>query len=249
MSSPSGKFEFRELDPEGFETLSVISDANNFNNWTFETIRPWCKGSILEIGSGIGNVSGRFTANGFDITLSDIRKNYRDFLSRKFPDLAVRNKILPINLVHPAFITEYSGLLNSYDTVFALNVVEHIEDDSRAFQNATKLLKKDGNLIVLVPSIPSIYNSFDRQLHHYRRYHKKTLEALFHANNLQVLKSFHFNAGGIPGWIVSGTIMKNRIIPASQMRLFDKLVPVFKVFDVLLMNKVGLSVICVGKKV
>ncbi len=248
MSSTDGKFEYRELDPEGFETLSVISDAVNFNDWAYESIRPWCQGKILEIGSGIGNISTRFIREGMDITLSDIRSNYREFLAFKFPQLQGLNKILPVDLVHSDFSKKYESLSGVYDTVFALNVVEHIENDSQAIQNARQLLKPGGKLIILVPAFQSLYNSFDRELHHYRRYRRKNLEQLFRSNHLTVLKSFYFNAGGIPGWFVSGTIQKNRIIPAFQMRTFDKLVPLFKILDFLFLKKIGLSVVCVGTK-
>jgi len=41
-------------DEKGYQTLEVIAKADKFNQWMFETIRPYCRGSILEIGSGIG---------------------------------------------------------------------------------------------------------------------------------------------------------------------------------------------------
>ena len=37
----------------GTDTLEVISEADNFNRWMYETIKPHCSGEILEIGSGI----------------------------------------------------------------------------------------------------------------------------------------------------------------------------------------------------
>jgi SAM-dependent methyltransferase len=238
MSSTTAGFEYKEIDPEGYETLSVISDA----------IRPWCSGSILEIGSGIGNISSRFVENNYDITLSDIRKNYRDFLARKFPAVSSSNKILPIDLVHPDFEKEYASLLENYDTVFALNVVEHIKNDSQAIVNGARLLKTGGTLIILVPAFQSLYNDFDIELQHFKRYRASNLEALFKRESLTVIKSFYFNAGGIPGWFVSGRLQHNKKIPAGQMKTFDHLVPVFKWVDKFLLNKIGLSVICVGKK-
>ncbi len=44
----------------GKNMLEVISKGGNFNRWMYETIRPLCRGEILEIGSGIGNVSAFF---------------------------------------------------------------------------------------------------------------------------------------------------------------------------------------------
>ena len=44
-------------DDIGFSTLVNISRASKLNTWMFSAIRPWLKGRILEIGSGIGNIS------------------------------------------------------------------------------------------------------------------------------------------------------------------------------------------------
>ncbi|MFL5730278.1 MAG: class I SAM-dependent methyltransferase, partial [Cytophagaceae bacterium] len=73
-------FAYAEHDEIGIETLDVISSADKFNKWTYETIQPYCKGEILEIGSGIGNISKYFLESGAAITLSDIRINYCEYL-------------------------------------------------------------------------------------------------------------------------------------------------------------------------
>jgi len=53
---------------------------------------------------------------------------------------------------------------------------------------------------------------------------------------------------GIPGWYISGKLQKNKTIPKSQMSLYDKFVPLFKIVDRVVVNKIGLSVISVGVK-
>ena len=50
----------------------------------YETIKPHCSGKILEIGSGVGNISSFFINDGFDIFLTDIRDNYCDILKDKY---------------------------------------------------------------------------------------------------------------------------------------------------------------------
>ncbi len=248
MSTVNSTFNFKEFDAEGLETLKVISEAFRFNRWTYDTIKPFCSGKIIEIGSGIGNVSEQFINDKADITLSDIRKNYREFLKARFPEHSSKSRIIPIDLVHPQFNQIYESHLEKYDTVFSLNVIEHIENDILAVGNCKKLVKPGGTLITLMPAFQWLYNSFDKELFHYRRYNKKTIKKLFYENQLTVANAFYFNSGGVPGWYISGNRMHNKIIPASQMKLFDSLVPVFKILDKLLMNSIGLSVVCVGKK-
>jgi 2-polyprenyl-3-methyl-5-hydroxy-6-metoxy-1,4-benzoquinol methylase len=245
----SKSFEYREIDIEGMETLTAIEEADLFNEWMYQTIKPYCKGKVLEIGSGIGNISGFFIRDGYKITLSDLRENYVERLSNKFASEENQNlDVIKLDLVHPDFEKQYAHLLGTFDTLFALNVVEHIEDDRLSLANSKKLLKKGGHLIILVPAYQWLYNRFDTELEHYRRYDKKSLREIFLSNEFEVLKSKHFNFTGIFGWFISGKLQNNRTIPKGQMALYNKLVPIFKCIDAILFNSAGLSVVLVGKK-
>ena len=238
---------FKELDPEGLETLQAIALADRFNEWMYQTIKPYCKGKILEIGSGIGNISAFFLKDGQQIMLSDIRPAYCDFLRQQFAGDAHCEGVLQLDLVHPHFEIEYANYLNGFDTVFALNVVEHIEDHALAVRNASQLLKAGGNLVILVPAGQWLYNRFDKELGHFRRYTRKTLKALM-SPHIQLLHTQYFNAAGMPGWFISGKILRKKTIPKGQMKLFNKLVPVFRLLDRLIANGIGLSVIAAGQK-
>ena len=59
----------------------------------------------------------------------------------------------------------------------------------------------------------------------------------------------YFNLAGMVGWFVSGTLLKHKKIPASQLRIFEKLVPLFRFTDKLLLRAAGVSVIAVGENV
>lgn len=238
------EFLFKEEDKEGMETLKVIEDARRFNGWMFGTIRPYLRGKVLEIGSGIGNISTEAIEAGFELTLSDIRDSYCAYLRKKFPERLV----LSLDLVHPDFEIIYKEHLQSFDAAFALNVLEHIKEDHLALRNAKKLLKPGGSLVILVPAYQWLYNGFDKELFHFRRYKRESLEAVFRSAGFQFEKSFYFNVAGIPGWWFSGSVMKKKIIPAGQMKLFNSLVPVFKICDTVLGRSIGLSVVGVGRK-
>lgn len=243
------KFVYKELDKEGLETLQTISGAQRFNEWMYQTILPYvAPGPVLEVGSGIGNISSFFLKEKKPICLSDIRENYCGYLEETFSQEESLIDIIQLDLVHPAFETVYAQWLGYFHTVFALNVVEHIEDDLLALSNIQKLLAPGGRTIILVPAYQSLYNTFDKNLYHYRRYTKSTLSAIFDQNKIPIIKSFYFNCIGIAGWVLSGSILKKETIPSGQMKLYDRLVPVFKLIDRLLWNQIGLSVIVVGEK-
>jgi len=236
--------EFKESDPIGEETLVTISKADKFNKWVYNVINPYCEGRILEIGSGIGNITNYFVKNNYDITASDLRASYLKFLNLNFPTI----KKVSIDIVKVDFEQNYSLYLNSFDTIYALNVVEHIEMDKLAIENMLSLLKKDGKLIILVPAFQTLYNNFDEELMHYRRYNRRSLERLMNYPNTSIIKSFYFNGAGILGWFFFGKILKRTSITNSSMQVYNFLVPIFKIIDYFFYSFFGLSVICIIKK-
>ncbi len=71
------------------------------------------------------------------------------------------------------------------DGIVILNVLEHIEDDRLAISHCFRMLKPGGVLVVEVPAGPDLYDDYDKELMHFRRYRrhdlvKKLSEAGFH---------------------------------------------------------------------
>lgn len=238
------KFDYKEIDEEGLETLEAITEAHQFNRWMFDTVSPFCGGKILEIGSGIGNISRYFIEKDANITLSDLRSNYLQALKQQFPN----TNQLCMDLVHADFDREYADHIGQFDSVFALNVVEHIEDHEQAMKNINKLLKKGGKAVILVPAFQSLYNKIDKELYHFRRYTGKSLKEIFLASSFEVQESFYFNTMGIPAWFIGGKLMGDSTVKRSKMSLYNKMVPVFKLIDIPFKGFLGLSVITVGQK-
>ena len=236
-----------QVDKEGFETLNTLSAADNFNHWMFDTIRPFIKGKIFEAGSGIGNISGLLLNMGQPVTLSDFSLPYRKLLAGRFGKHPHLTEILDMDLEDELFDEKFAVYFGTFDTVIALNVIEHVKEDGYAISNCKKLLKEGGHFIALVPAYQLLYNRFDKELGHYRRYSKKSMQRLV-SPHLSIVQCQYFNLAGILGWFVSGSVLKNRTIPAAQMDVFNALVPVFRLLDSAVFHRVGLSVWLVGVK-
>lgn len=234
-------------DEIGFSTLLNISDADRLNNWMFESIQPYVKGKTLEIGSGIGNISSVFVDHKMPLYLSDYSDEYCRFLRKKFPSEPCVKDIFRIDLVDKEFDTTHAHLIGTFDTVFALNVVEHIDDDQLAVANCYKLLAPGGQLILLMPAYQALYNRFDKELGHFRRHTRKSMDKLL-SKQFQVIRTWHFNLAGIFGWFLFGSVLRGKNIEKGQMNVFEKLVPLFRLADRLTFNTIGLSVIGVGRK-
>ena len=232
----------QETDIYGESTLKSISGADKFNRWMYDQMKPFMQGKILEIGSGIGNISSFLIKDHENVVLSDIRKNYVKKLQQQYSGV----EVIQIDLVGPQFDKKYKNLFETFDFIFALNVVEHIENDKIALVNIYKLLKKGGYVFILVPAYQSLFNNFDIALEHYRRYTKESLFKLFH--HFEPVRSYYFNFIGIFGWFVVGKLFGKKIIPESNMKIYNLLIPIFKVIDKILLNQIGLSVIQAAKK-
>jgi SAM-dependent methyltransferase len=235
-------------DPVGANTLQVIASAKDFNQWMYQVIKPFIKGRVLEIGSGIGNISSLLVLHHQKVTLSDINADYCNYLQAKFSQHPSLENITSLDLVIPGFPEKYKDLLNSFDTIILLNVIEHIEDHNRAIQNACSLLSKNGVLIVLAPAYQTLYCPLDKGLGHFRRYTKKSMKLLLTSNGFGVASWTYFNCVGIAGWVIFGKILRRKALEAGEVNLYEFLVPLNKIIDKIMHKITGLSIICVGQK-
>ena len=111
-----------------------------------------------------------------------------------------------------------------------------------------KMLKDNGNLIILVPTHKFLFNVIDKNVGHWRRYTKKELDTKLKKANFKVKKIFSFNFLGIIGWYINGNICKNPQVNTSATKIFDKIIPIEKHLEKLFRKKIGLSIISYSKK-
>ena len=159
-------FKFKEYDLEGWETLEAMAAAPRLNQWMYQTISSKLKGNVLEIGSGLGNLSACFLDDQRPLYLTDLRDNYLTYLKDQFHGNDHVLGIGQMDLVHPDFDAVYADKLNSFDGLFALNVVEHIKNEitsdifsawvvfSETKINRAQLIDSDQNK--LCPTVESI---------------------------------------------------------------------------------------------
>ncbi len=80
---------------------------------------------------------------------------------------------------------------NSLDGIVLLNVLEHIEDDEAALAQVARILKPGGIVIIEVPAGPNLFDIYDRQLLHHRRYRMTELIEKVSRRGLRVLAQSH----------------------------------------------------------
>lgn len=80
---------------------------------------------------------------------------------------------------------------DSVDVVVMLNVLEHIEDDSLALANVARILKPGGTVVLEVPAGPLLYDSYDAELQHFRRYTASELVSKLQAQGFEISRKSH----------------------------------------------------------
>jgi SAM-dependent methyltransferase len=234
-----------QYSAQGNTNLLIIDKARNFTDWMYDEVSPFLKGNILEIGSGFGTYSGRLVKDFPDskIVLSDCDENYASSL-KKFENDNVSSRRIDISKRE-----HFESLKNSMDSVLALNVMEHIEDDVSAMKNIYEALSPGGKFVFLVPAHKFLFNCIDEGVGHFRRYSKTELTRKAEEAGFVVKKLFYFNCFSIPGWFVNGNMMKKNILSENAVSLFDRLVPAFRFVErYVIRGKIGISLIVVLEK-
>lgn len=228
------------MDKVGKKTLEIMKDASFYNRWLFSLIRPYLKGSVLEVGAGIGNFTQYLHENNSVIAI-DIDKYY---ISKLKKIVGLKNRAGYGDIEKGDYFFENL----KFDTIICLNVLEHIKDHEIALDNMFQLLRKNGNLILLVPAHNNAYTLMDKNLGHFRRYNKKELEKIIKKAKFEVIKVRYFNFFGLLGWFVNGKIFRRKIIPSLQLSIFDKLFLPWLILEKKLKIPFGLSLLLIASK-
>ena len=239
MTSPDAS-PVEPQDAVGAATLDRLAAAPRYNRWMFARLRPWVGDSVLEIGSGIGNLS-TFLLDRRRVVLTDTEPAYLERLRTRFGGHANVE-------VTRLYLPTVDGALAArrFDTVICLNVLEHVADDRSSLAAMARLLAPGGRLVLLVPALAWLYGRLDVALGHHRRYTRRGLIERLRDAGLRMRHVEYFNLAGLPGWWLAGRVLRRRLIPAGSLRLYDALVPLFRL-ERLLPWRVGQSLIAIGE--
>ncbi len=99
-----------------------------------------------------------------------------------------------------------------------------------------------------VPALPYLYGSMDESYGHFRRYDRKDLYQKMERAGFQVEYCRFLNLLGIFGWWLNGKVLRRKIIPRSQMMLYDRVVWFSQHVEKFLPKPIGLSLFCAATK-
>jgi len=229
--------------PYGRDVLNNLTGTPQYLSWLARTLRPHVGDSVLEIGAGIGNISGRLMGRRALYVAAEKDPLHLHALRNRF----LRTPNVMVQRLDPESAEDMAGVGHSFDTVLCLNVMEYLDRPDELIESLAGALKDSGNLIVLVPHGPSLYGSLDRSLGHKRRFTANEMRRMLEAHGFNVEKVYQFNKAGGPPWWVYSRVLGSRRINKPFLKLFDKTVWFWSRLDKLIPWP-GLSLIAVARK-
>jgi len=209
----------------GAVTLRRMARLQEYNHWLHDRFDAYLGQRILEVGSGVGNQT-RYFADRERVVASDIEPHYVRELTTKFGrtrNVRVASFQFPLD---QAAKDDLRG--ERIDTIVCMNVLEHIEDDASTLRDFATILPPGGHLVLLVPSMPSLYGTLDINLHHFRRYDKEPLREMLERAGFQIDTLRYMNRVAVPGWWLNSRVLKRRVLPRGQLALFRWILPLLK---------------------
>jgi len=231
---------------------NILGDLNkDFRNSNlFRLVASLVTGeSVVDIGCGSASFAGILKAHGKHVVGIEPSSDMRTLAAQLNPGV----------VVIPGRAEEVDTLLQKYvDSVIMIDVLEHIEKDVEQVKKVGASLKENGEFVLVVPCHPFLYGKRDKQMGHYRRYSKKSLQNLLTAGGFNVQSIRHWNILGVLPYIVSEKILRRPL--ESKLRGSAKTGVLAGIiqkglhfwFNLVENNfnfGFGLSIICVARKV
>jgi len=221
----------------GLDDLQALSRATNYNAVLLDLVLRSARGRrrMLDFGAGIGTFSKLLRRTGIDVVCVEPDAYLSDALAREgFPVFRDLDQVPD----------------SSFEFIFTLNVLEHIEDDRATLCGLGAKLKKHGRLLVYVPAFEYLWTSLDDKVNHYRRYRLADLEKLARSAGLSVRESRYADSlGFFAAFAFKIFGNKHGHLSARAITFYDRyVVPPSRVLDPLLGRLLGKNVYVVALK-
>lgn len=130
--------------------------------------------SILDAGCGTGLLMQELSSLG-TVEGIDISEEALDFCRRR-----------GLTNVQRGDVTQLPFASESFDLVTAMDILEHLDDDTGALREWRRVLKPGGRVILFVPAHRWLWSLQDEVSHHRRRYTYRTLRAAIQDSGLEI---------------------------------------------------------------
>jgi SAM-dependent methyltransferase len=221
----------------GAGVLDAMTYATNYNAALLELItseQPDRSARILDFGAGLGTYVDMLTELGYSPDCLEVDEGLCHALAAKGYQVTTE-----VGSLEP----------RSYDLIYALNVLEHIENDLGTMRRLSELLAPGGRLLIYVPASLTLYSAFDKLVGHYRRYTRAGLRVLADAAGLDVVELRYCDPLGWPTALVFKLVgNKDGNITPRSVAAYDRAVfPLSKRLEAIFGQTFGKNVLLVAE--
>jgi SAM-dependent methyltransferase len=169
----------------------LIRSADLYANTKYEIIRRYLRGhgelNILNAGCGSGELSLMLAERGHHVHGIDPVPEYINLAAERAQQCGFDGCSYSVSSIED-FQSEAQ-----FDCAIATDVLEHIEDDSVAFERLASHVRPGGLIIVTVPAGQWLFGYHDEALGHFRRYSRRSLRRLVESRcDVEELRYFGF---------------------------------------------------------
>src|SRR4051812_17346192 len=182
--------------PYGRGMLNNLTGTPQYLSWLARKLRPHLGDTILEVGAGIGNLTGRLMSRRLLYVAGEKDPLHLHALRNRF----LRTPNVVVQRIDPTVPADLAALENCFDTVLCINLLEYLDDPRAVLQSLRATLKPQGVIVALAPQGPALYGSLDKRLGHKRRYRADALRELLESAGFTVEELRPFNRAGAPPW-------------------------------------------------
>ncbi len=228
--------------PYGRGFLNNLTGTPQYLSWMTSLLRPHLGVTVLEVGAGIGNLTGRLMGRRLRYVAGEKDPLYLHALRNRF----LRTPNVSVRKLDPDSPSDFAELGERFESVLCVNVLEYL-DEPAMLGSIRSVLEDGGSLITLVPQSQSLYGSIDKTLGHKQRFEQEDLTATLRDYGFDTVKVIQLNKISRPAWWFTGKVLGSKRISKLMLKLFDKTVWLTRRIDPLLPWK-GLSLILIARK-
>jgi glycosyltransferase involved in cell wall biosynthesis len=223
--------------------LNSLTGTPQYLSWLTRVLRQHLGDTVIEIGAGLGNLTGRLMARKMEYLACEKEPLYLHALRNRFlrtPNVAV----CQLDPENPADFIPWQG---QFDSALCINMLELVENPAALLESLRGCLKAGGKVVVLVPQGPGLYGSLDKAMNHRRRFTPDQIRDLLQSAGYTPQAVHQLNKVGAISWWLYGKVLGRKRIPKPALKLFDKTVWIWRRIDHLLPGH-GLSLIAIGER-
>jgi hypothetical protein len=228
--------------------LEAMSFAVNYHRWILDEFRPFLGKRFVEVGAGIGDFS-RLLLEERPESLSLVEPSA--MMDRLQTEVGAIETETRVAFHRSIFANVRDEIVKGArpDSIFYVNVLEHIENDTIELQMVHESLEANGRCFIFVPAMRSLYGRFDRKIGHFRRYSKKELEEKCVSVGFRIRKSKYFDLVGIVPWWLKYRLFRSDALGRGSVSAYDTyMVPLTKRLESSVRPFVGKNVLIIGEK-